>query len=97
MKIVWLPGAERDLDALTDYIAEDNPQAALRIYDTIPTSVDRLAAFSHIGRAGRVENTRELVIPGPPYIVVYAIAGQEVQILAIFHTSRKWPDSFPTG
>jgi toxin ParE1/3/4 len=94
MKIVWLATAERDLDALTDYIAEENPQAALRMYDTVRRSVDRLGSFPQIGRIGRVEQTRELVIPKLPYIVVYSIVPQEVRILAVLHTSRKWPDSF---
>jgi toxin ParE1/3/4 len=96
MNIIWYPAAERDLFALADYIAEDNPQAALRVYDTIRKSVDRLAAFPHIGRIGRAEKTRELVIPGLPYIVVYSIDGQDVKIWAVYHTSRIWPDTFPT-
>ena len=95
MNIVWLARAEHDLDALTDYIAQDSPQAALRIYNTIRQSVERLVSFPQIGRAGRVERTRELVIPKLPYIVVYSIASQEIRILAVLHTSRKWPDAFP--
>ncbi len=96
MKVVWLATAERDLDALTDYIAEDNPQAALRIFTTIRRAVTHLAAHPNIGRAGRVERTRELVIPNLPYIVVYTSTAQEVRILAVLHTARKWPESFPT-
>ena len=96
MNIIWYPPAERDLFALVDYIAEDSPQAALRIYETIRTSVNRLATFPNSGRAGRVEPTRELVIPGLPYIVVYTIDRQDVKIWAVYHTSRKWPESFPT-
>jgi addiction module RelE/StbE family toxin len=95
MNVVWLATAERDLDALTDYIAVDNPQAALRIFNTIRHSVERLAVHPHLGRAGRVERTRELVIPNLPYIVAYTITAQEVRILAVLHTARKWPESFP--
>ena len=96
MKIVWLATAERDLDALIDYIAEDNPQAALRIFTTIRRSVGQLSKHPHIGRAGRVERTRELVIPKLPYIVAYTITPEEIRILAVVHTSRKWPESFST-
>ena len=95
MNIIWYPAAERDLFALTDYIAEDNPQAALRVYDSIRKTVNRLATFPQSGRTGRVEGTRELVIPGLPYIVVYTIDGQDVKIWAVYHTSRIWPDTFP--
>ena len=58
MNIFWLATAERDLDALTDYIAEDNPNMALKIFDTIRQSVKKLATFPHIGREGRVQVSR---------------------------------------
>ncbi len=55
---------------------------------------DFLGDHPKIGRIGRVAGTYELVIPGIPYIVPYRIQNQEVQILSVFHTSRKWPESF---
>lgn len=55
---------------------------------------DFLGDHPKIGRIGRVAGTYELVIPGIPYIVPYRIRNQEVQILSVFHTSRKWPESF---
>jgi len=93
MNILWLETAQDDLNALTDYIAEDSPQQALQIFSTIRQSVDELAIFPSAGREGRVGQTRELVIPRLPYIAVYLVT-REVQILAILHTSRKWPVAF---
>jgi len=93
MKIFWLAAAERDLDALTDYIAENNPRIALQIFITIRQSVEKLKIFPSLGREGRVEETRELVIPQLPFIVVYTIT-KEIRILAVLHTSRKWPTEF---
>ena len=55
---------------------------------------DFLGDHPKIGRIGRVAGTYELVIPGIPYIVPYRILNQEVQILSVYHTSRKWPESF---
>lgn len=47
------------------------------------------------GRTGRVSDTRELVIAGTPYVVAYRITHQsEVQILAVLHGKRRWPDAF---
>lgn len=93
MKILWLSAAEEDLVSLTDYIAEDNPKTALEIFYTIHHTVDKLVSYPYAGREGRVKRTRELVIPHFPYIIVYTVAS-EVRILAIFHTSRKWPTLF---
>ncbi|HUD44820.1 MAG TPA: type II toxin-antitoxin system RelE/ParE family toxin [Patescibacteria group bacterium] len=93
MSILWLAAAERDLDSLVDYIAEDNPRTALQIFTTIRKSIKKLELYPAAGREGRVEQTRELVITHLPYIIVYRIA-KEIQILAVVHTSRKWPATF---
>jgi len=94
MRIIWQDKAESDLDRIAEYIMEDDPAAALRIVSTIREAVRVLIEHPYIGRAGRVEGTRELVIAGFPYILPYQIAGQEIRILAVMHTSRKWPDAF---
>jgi len=47
-----------------------------------------------MGRKGRVRGTHELVIHGKPYIVPYRIKKSEIQVLSVYHTSRKWPESF---
>ena len=95
MNIVWRSQAEDDLFALVEYIALDSPQAALRIYETIRTSVNQLAIFPNSAKSGRLARTRELVIPGLPYIVIYAIIREEVQILAVHHGAREWPNDLP--
>ncbi|ETX00743.1 MAG: hypothetical protein ETSY2_38565, partial [Candidatus Entotheonella gemina] len=73
---------------------QDDPTAALRVISTIREAARLLTEHPNIGRAGRVAGTRELVMPGLPYILPYQIAGQEIRILAVMHTSRKWPDTF---
>lgn len=93
MRVVWLDRAESDLVSIAEYIAEDDPVAALSVVSTIRDAVRVLAEHPHIGRAGRVEGTRELVIGGLPYILPYQVAGRKVRILAVFHTSRKWPET----
>lgn len=94
MRIIWQDKAVSDLDRIAEYMMEDDPAAALRIVSTIREAVRVLIEHPYIGRAGRVEGTRELVIAGLPYILPYQSAGQEIRILAVMHTSRKWPDAF---
>ncbi len=94
MRIIWQDEAERDLDRIAEYIMQDDPTAALRVISTIREAARLLTEHPNIGRAGRVAGTRELVMPGLPYILPYQIAGQEIRILAVMHTSRKWPDTF---
>lgn len=90
MIILWLTSAENDLDCLVDYIAEENPLTALHIFNDIKKSINKLRTYPFLGREGRIDRTRELVIPGLPFIVVYTVK-KEIRILAILHTSRKWP------
>lgn len=93
MNILWLESVECDLVDLTNSIAEDNPKSSLQIFNIIRQSIEKLASYPTIGREGRIGQTRELVISQLPYIVVYIIA-KEIRILAILHTSRKWPHTF---
>jgi addiction module RelE/StbE family toxin len=74
-----------------DYIEADNPRAAAAIDDRIRTRVMGLAQFPQMGRPGRIEGTRELVISGTPYIAAYQIDGETVRILRVLHGAQQWP------
>lgn len=94
MHVRWLRTALKNLDGIGDYIARDNPRAAARVVTIIWDSVQRLAEFPGLGRPGRVDGTRELVITGTPYVVPYRARGNRVEILRVFHGARKWPKRF---
>ncbi|MGA7342272.1 MAG: type II toxin-antitoxin system RelE/ParE family toxin [Terracidiphilus sp.] len=94
MKIRWSPTAVSDLKSIRDYIAKDSPAAATRVAKRIKEAIDRLSSFPLSGRAGRVTETRELVIPGTSYIAAYTIEAEEVRITAVLHGRHSWPDSF---
>ena len=81
-----------DLEAIGDFVARDNPGAADRIVVRIVDAVERLSDHPHLGRSGRIAGTRELVIPETPYIVPYRVVDDDVQILAVIHGARRWPD-----
>jgi len=94
VKIKWLQNALFDLDEVEAYIAKDNPTAAISTVLKIIDSVGHLSEQSGIGRAGRVPGTRELIIHSAPFIVPYRVKDGEVQILRVYHKSRKWPQLF---
>ncbi len=99
MALRWLAGALVDLRGIREYIAKENPLAAQRVITAIRQEVDELRTHPAIGRLGRLENTRELVINRYPYIVAYRESCADIHILAVVHTSRRWPDSLndPAG
>jgi toxin ParE1/3/4 len=94
MQVKWLRQALRNLDREAEYIAQDSPKAAGDFVEHIRTSVLILANYPNAGRAGRVPGTRELVIDGYPYLVPYRVKHKTVELLRVFHTSKKWPERF---
>ncbi len=94
MRTRWTRPALFDLEAIGDFVARDNPRAAQRLVARIVAAVATLRDHPHLGRPGRIAGTRELVVAETPYVVPYRVAEAEVQILAVFHGARRWPDKF---
>ena len=88
----WSSRASADLEDAHDYIAAEDPRAALRVVRCIVAAARALTRTPEIGRPGRVEGTRELVIPQTPYIVAYRVTSSAVEILSVVHHARKWPE-----
>ncbi len=93
-EVVWTRRSLRELEAIGDYIAERNPAAALSIVTAIHTRTRNLLSENpFIGRPGEIAGTRELVIPGTPYIVAYRVLETRVDVLFVQHGAREWPDT----
>ena len=94
MKIVWTPKASRHLRAAFDYWArEGSPASAYNMLDRIFSGVELLERYPAAGRPGRIPRTRELVIVPTPFLVAYRVRRGKIEILALLHGSRKWPDA----
>jgi toxin ParE1/3/4 len=89
--LVWFKRAINDRDAQIDYIAQDNLLAAVSQGDRIEDQVDMLIDHPKMGRPGRKKDTRELVISRTPFIMVYRIKGQRIELLRLLHGSQQWP------
>jgi plasmid stabilization system protein ParE len=91
MRIRWLRTALRNLDEEAAYIAATDPAAARRVVGRVLAAVDQLADQPGLGRPGRVPGTRELVVLKTRYLVPYRVRSDAVEILRVFHTSRRLP------
>jgi len=94
VRIRWTEPAARALEQIQDHIADHDPRAAFEVAQRIRHAVNQLFEHPRLGRVGRVRGTRELVIHGIAYIVPYRITKSEIQVLSVYHTSRKWPVVF---
>lgn len=90
MQVKWTRQALLNLDAAVKYIAKDNPSAAQSTAQQIWATSQLLASQPGLGRPGRVASTRELIIPGLPYILPYTEKAGTVYILRVIHTSMMW-------
>ena len=92
MVIRWTKPAADDLVAIGEYTQEHFGSARARkttlgIYE----AADSLAEHSLRGRPGRKPDTRELVIAGLPFLIVYRVRPEVVEIVRILHGAQKWP------
>lgn len=93
MTVVWTRLALADLEHAREYIAQASPASAAAVVGRIEKAVAALARHPRIGRPGRLPETRELVVPGTPFILPYRLGSGQVEILALIHGARRWPDS----
>ena len=91
MKIEISPEAETDLEAIADYIAQDNSSAAIRVIARIEQSIHQLEFLPRIGRRGLLPDTRELLVYKLPYKIIYRIEDNTIFVINVIHTRRNWP------
>ena len=90
MRVIWTPEADQDRIDVWDYIVADNPHAAVQMDELFSDAVARLREHPKMGRAGKIQGTRELIVH-ENYRLVYEINAGTIWILALVHTARLWP------
>ena len=91
MEVRWSPEAADDLEAIVRHIQRENPEAARTVAKTIYEAIGALSTFPNRGRIGRVHATRELVLAPLPWIVVYRVRHEVVEVARIHHGAQNWP------
>ena len=95
MQLNWTDLAVADLDYVEEYISKENdPVVAIDVVLNAINSTELiLPNHPRAGRLGRLKDTRELVIDGVPFIVIYRVEEslQQLQVLRVIHDSQQWP------
>ena len=91
MRVKWLRKAVSNLDEEATCIAADDPAAARLVVKRVLEAVSPLEQQPDLGRPGRVPGTRELVVLKTRYLVPYRVHSNTVEVLRVFHTSRRLP------
>jgi toxin ParE1/3/4 len=90
MRIRWTAPAADDLESIKNYLHQNYPQFAEPTVRAIYQRIRVLRASPNRGRPGHIHDTRELVLSPLPYVVVYAVTDQAVEILHIHHGAQDW-------
>jgi toxin ParE1/3/4 len=93
VRIRLLDQAVEEVKALRAYIAQHDPSAAVATGQRIRDATKILGDYPAAGRAGRVPNTRELLVSGTPYILPYRVRAETIEILRVFHVAQQWPEN----
>lgn len=94
MRVVWLPRALHRIEQAREYVARDKTLAAAGMMRRVFECAEGLKEFPELSRAGIVSGTRQMFVYGTPFILHYRIRGDRVEILALIHGARRWPDIF---
>jgi toxin ParE1/3/4 len=91
MRIRWTPAAAADLQVISDYLKEHHPhyrQPTMRkLYDAIRA----LKQWPGRGRIGREGGTRELLFTPMPYVAVYRVTEQTIEVMRVYHAAQDRP------
>jgi addiction module RelE/StbE family toxin len=81
-----------DRDTIMDYIAQDNPAAAIELDDEFEAKAEQARQRPTLYKTGRVRGTREIVVR-PNYVLVYRIEdeGNTLVVLRVLHAAQQWP------
>ena len=88
MQLRWTESAAEDFYHIARRIREDNPKASFRVMRALYEGCSSLERFPRLGRNGRKPGTRELVIRDLPYVVIYRIKSDAVEIVRVYHGAQ---------
>ena len=89
-RLQWRPLSLVDRDAIMEYIARDNPSAAIDLDLEFELKAENARQPPKLYKPGRMKGTREIVVR-PNYVMVYRVTGDLVEVLRVLHAARQWP------
>jgi len=91
IEVVFSPEAEKSLFGIIEYIAEDNPLAAISMAEKIVNAVNDLTEFPERGRSSNLAGRYELVVG--PYLIIYRYDSSKtmVEVSEIWHQRQNRP------
>ena len=90
MRIRWTPAAAGDLLGISDYLREKHPHYRDPTMRKLYGTIRELKQWPGRGRLGREDGTREILFPPMPYVAVYRVRQQTIEVMRIYHGAQDW-------
>jgi toxin ParE1/3/4 len=90
VRVLWTDAALSQLEAIRDYLAQTSPDYAQRIVERLVNRSEQITAFprsGHMVPEYEIDEVRQIIESS--YRLIYLIKEEQVEILAVIHTSRK--------
>ena len=90
MRVFWTDAALNQLEAIRDYLEQTSSDYARRAVERLINRSEQLAAFPRSGRMVpeyEIDDVRQVIESS--YRIIYLIKENQVEVLAVIHTSRK--------
>jgi toxin ParE1/3/4 len=88
MRIRWTRAAAEDMEQLARYLRENHPQYWQPTIRKIYSTIQSLKEWPNRGRVGGEGETRELLFPPLPYVAVYRVKAESIEVLRIYHGAQ---------
>ncbi len=84
MRLRYTALALEDIAHARAHIENESPRAADATITRMQRAIDTLMLFTELGRKGRART---------PFVVAYRVVSGTIDILAVIHGARAWPDT----
>jgi len=88
MRVRWTPAAASDFEQISDYLKQHHPRYRHSTVRKLFSAIESLRKSPSRGRAGREEGTRELLLQPLPYIILYRVTEQTIEVLRVYHIAQ---------
>lgn len=90
LRLEWSVKALIDFDEAQGYIARESPLAARAVAERVRQAGRQLAESPYLGHPGLEPGTRHWRVQRTPYLMIYRVNGEAVEILRLWHGRRDW-------
>ena len=89
-RLIWSPEAQHDVRDIANFLLTRNRGAAKTVVQSIRSRADSLREHPRLGEPLGVFDLRKLTIPIYPYVLVYRVVADNIEIVRVRHTSEDW-------